>query len=137
MPKNQSDHLNIDVRLDKWLWAARFFKTRALARDMVQSGKVQYNGQRSKPSKLVEIGAKVKVPQGYDFKDVEVLGLSDKRLSAPLAQALYAETEQSIEQREKNHQARKLSSIHSPRPDNRPDKKQRRQLIKIKHQDAN
>lgn len=136
MSVNQSENKITEVRLDKWLWAARFFKTRALARDMVQSGKVQYNGQRSKPSKLVEVGAEVKIPQGYDFKHVVILDLSDKRLGAPLAQKLYQETEASQEQREKNQQARKLSSFHSPRPEQRPDKKQRRQLIKIKHQDA-
>ena len=127
---------NADVRLDKWLWAARFFKTRALAREMVQGGKVQYNGQRSKPSKLVEPGARIKVPQGYDFIEVTVMALNDKRQAAPEAQKLYLETTDSQAVREKNAQARKLSALHSPKPVQRPDKKQRRQLIKIKHQDS-
>lgn len=136
MTANQTLNKTTEVRLDKWLWAARFFKTRGLARDMVQAGKVQYNGQRSKPSKLVEVGAQIRVPQGYDYKEVEVMALHDKRLGAPEAQKLYQETGKSIQLREKNQAARKLSSFHSPRPEQRPDKKQRRQLIKIKHQDA-
>ncbi|QCZ94982.1 ribosome-associated heat shock protein Hsp15 [Salinimonas iocasae] len=122
-----------NVRLDKWLWAARFFKTRALARDMVQSGKVQYNGQRAKPGRQVEIGAMIKIPAGWDHKEVEVLKLSEKRLGAPLAQELYSETQASADKREENQLARKLSSFHSPKPDGRPDKKQRREIIKLKH----
>ena len=122
------------VRLDKWLWAARFCKTRALARDMIQAGKVEYNGQRSKPSKLVELGATIKVPAGYDVKEVKVLQVSEQRKGAPLAQLMYQETEQSQALREKNAEARKLSAFHSPRPDSRPDKKQRRQIIQFKHQ---
>lgn len=125
---------SIEVRLDKWLWAARFFKTRAIARDAVQSGKVQYNGQRSKPGKQVEIGAVIRIPAGYDIKEVTVLQLSEQRKNATLAQSLYQESTQSIETREKNAQARKLSSFHSPRPDSRPDKKQRRQIIQFKQQ---
>jgi ribosome-associated heat shock protein Hsp15 len=124
----------LQVRLDKWLWAARFSKTRAIARDLVQSGKVHYNGQRSKPSKIVEVGAVIKVPMGFDERVVTVKDVKDKRQSASIAQTLYLESEQSIAQREKNQQARKLSLFHSPRPDSRPDKKQRRQIIQFKHQ---
>jgi len=131
--RNQSD-TDVNVRLDKWLWAVRLFKTRGLAREMVQAGKVHYNGQRAKPGRNVEPGAMIKVPAGWDIKEIKVLGLSDKRLSAPLAEALYEETPESIAQRESNQQARKLSAFHSPRPDNRPDKKQRRQIIKFKQQ---
>lgn len=123
------------VRLDKWLWAARFFKTRGLARDAIQAGKVQYNGQRSKPSKLVELNARIRLPAGYDHKELLVIRLSEQRLGAPLAQLLYQETPESIELREKNAEARRLSSFHSPRPDSRPDKKQRRQIIHFKHQE--
>ncbi|WP_018982317.1 ribosome-associated heat shock protein Hsp15 [Salinimonas chungwhensis] len=121
------------VRLDKWLWAARFFKTRALARDMVQSGKVQYNGQRAKPGRPVEIGAMITLPAGWDHKEVEVLDLCEKRQSASLAQALYSETQASVDKREENQRARQLSAFHSPKPDGRPDKKQRREIIKLKH----
>lgn len=134
MTTKQTDKNNASVRLDKWLWAARFFKTRPQAREAVQAGKVQYNGQRSKPGKIVEIGAQIRIPAGWDIKEVVVLELSEKRLSAPLAQQLYGETEESIAQRERNQQARKLNLLHSPHPDSRPDKKQRREIIKLKHQ---
>ena len=122
------------VRLDKWLWAARFYKTRSLARDAVQSGKVQYNGQRSKPGKIVELGATIKVPQGYDLKEVLVVQIKEQRLGAPLAQLMYEETVASETLRASNAEARKLSIFHSPRPDHRPDKKQRRQIIQFKQQ---
>lgn len=120
------------VRIDKWLWAARFYKTRSLARTAVQSGKIKYNGQQCKPSKAVEIGAQIKIPTGYDDKIVIVTAILDRRQSAQIAQTLYAETQESAEQREKNQQARKLSAFHSPRPESRPDKKQRRQIIQFK-----
>ena len=122
------------VRLDKWLWAARFYKTRSIARDAVQSGKVQYNGQRSKPGKIVELGANIKVPQGFDLKEVVVLQVKEQRLGAPLAQLMYEETLASETLRASNAEARRLSAFHSPKPDGRPDKKQRRQIIQFKHQ---
>ena len=125
---------NDSVRLDKWLWAARFFKTRALAREAVQAGKVHYNGQRSKPGKSVELGAMIRVPAGYDLRDVEVLEIFDKRRAAPLAQKMYRETAPSMLKRQENAEARKAQAFHNPHPDQRPDKKQRRQLIRIKHQ---
>lgn len=135
---NSQNENNIDaqlsVRLDKWLWAARLFKTRAIARDAVQSGKVQYNGQRSKPGKIVELGVSIKVPQGYDFKELIVLELSEQRRGAPIAQLMYQESEASLRQRESNAEARKLNAFHSPKPDHRPDKKQRRQIIQFKQQ---
>lgn len=120
------------IRLDKWLWAARFYKTRAIARQMIQSGKVHYNGQRTKPSKAVEIGAMLKLRQGFDSKEVEVIALSDQRRGASEAQLLYRETESSIKQRQQNAQARKLNAMYNPLPQGRPDKKQRRQLIRMK-----
>lgn len=125
---------DIPVRLDKWIWAARFCKTRSIARELIQSGKVTYNGQRAKPSRAVEIGAIVKLPTGFDSKIVVIEQINDKRQSASLAQAMYTETADSIDARMRNAQARKLSIFHSPRPDSRPDKKQRRQIIKFKSQ---
>lgn len=122
------------VRLDKWLWAARFYKTRSIARDMVQSGKVSYNGKRSKPSKVVEVGAIITLRQGQDDKEVELLIISEHRRGAPEAQLLYQETVVSIEKREKNSQLRKLHALESPHPDKRPDKKQRRKIIQFKNQ---
>lgn len=121
------------VRLDKWLWAARFFKTRTIARDNIAAGKVQYNGAKAKPGKIVELGAKVRIPQGYDEKVVKIVALSEQRQSAPIAQTLYEETAQSLEAREQNAAARKINAFHSPRPEARPDKKQRREIIKLKH----
>ncbi|MEG3765549.1 ribosome-associated heat shock protein Hsp15 [Alteromonas sp. 14N.309.X.WAT.G.H12] len=134
MSNGNPDDTDVNVRLDKWLWAARFFKTRSIAREMIQAGKVHYNGQRAKPGKTVERGAMIKVPAGWDIKEVKVLKTSDKRQSAALAQGLYKETDKSIAQREANQAARKLSAFHSPRPEHRPDKKQRRQIIKFKQQ---
>ena len=121
------------VRLDKWLWAARFYKTRSIARNMVDGGKVHYNGQRSKPSKIVELGAVITLRQGQVEKTVTIDRISDQRRGAPEAQTLYSETPESIEKRERQALARKLNA-HNPSPDRRPDKKQRRDLLKFKHQ---
>lgn len=122
------------VRLDKWLWACRFYKTRTLAKNMIDGGKVHYNGQRCKASKLVEIGATIKLAQGYDEKTVLVKGLAEKRLSAPLAQALYEETSDSLAIRQERAELRKTNSLFAPHPDTKPDKKMRRQLLLIKSQ---
>lgn len=121
------------VRLDKWLWAARFYKTRSIARTMVDGGKVHYNGQRSKPSKMVELGAVISLRQGHEEKVVVIEKISDQRRGAPEAQTLYKETDESIKKREDNAQKRKLNA-HNPSPEKRPDKKQRRDIIKFKHQ---
>jgi ribosome-associated heat shock protein Hsp15 len=120
------------VRLDKWLWAARFYKSRALARAMIEGGKVHYNGQRSKPGKGVEIGALIRLWQGQEEKEVRVCALSELRRTAAEAQALYAETADSLARRERNAEARRLNSLYAPHPDTRPDKKQRRDLIRFK-----
>ncbi|MDY0928266.1 ribosome-associated heat shock protein Hsp15 [Pantoea trifolii] len=120
------------VRLDKWLWAARFYKTRALAREMVEGGKVHYNGQRSKPSKLVELNAELTLRQGNDERTVVITAVTDQRRPASEAQALYTETDASIDKREKTALARKMNSLTMPHPDRRPDKKERRDLMKFK-----
>ncbi|MBD2784532.1 ribosome-associated heat shock protein Hsp15 [Xenorhabdus sp. DI] len=125
------------VRLDKWLWAARFYKTRSIAREMIEGGKVHYNGQRSKPSKLVELDAKIKLRQGNDEKTVTVLALSSHRRSATEAQQLYQETAESIIHREKMALARKMNALTMPHPNRRPDKKERRTLIKFKNTKLN
>lgn len=120
------------VRLDKWLWAARFYKTRAIAREMIEGGKVHYNGQRSKPSKLVELEAELTLRQGNDERTVTITGISDQRRPASEAQQLYSETAASIEKREKMALARKMNALTMPHPDRRPDKKERRDLMKFK-----
>lgn len=116
------------VRLDKWLWAARFYRTRAIAKEMIEGGKVHYNGQRSKCSKIVEVGALLQIRQGFDEREVEVLQLSDQRRGAPEAQRLYRETEESIERREKAAAERKALGGSSLNPRHRPNKKDRRQI---------
>ncbi|APC09798.1 ribosome-associated heat shock protein Hsp15 [Providencia rettgeri] len=121
------------VRLDKWLWAARFYKTRAIAREMIEGGKVHYNGQRTKPGKIVELRALIKLRQGNDERIVEIIEISSQRRGAPDAQRLYCETTESIAQREKLTQARKMNALTMPHPDRRPDKKERRTLLKFKH----
>lgn len=121
------------VRLDKWLWAARIYKTRAAAREMIEGGKVHYNGQRSKPSKLVEVAARLTLRQGNDERILVIAAVSDKRGPAPEAQRLYSETAESIEKREKVSLARKMNALSMPHPDRRPDKKERRDLMKFKH----
>ncbi|GAB3532332.1 ribosome-associated heat shock protein Hsp15 [Photobacterium alginatilyticum] len=132
MGQQSSDSGTLQVRLDKWLWAARFYKTRSIARNMIDGGKVHYNGQRSKPSKLVEVGAEIRLRQGSDEKTIIIAKLSDNRRGAPEAQTLYQETADSIKQREQHAQMRKLNAFGSPSPDKRPDKKQRRNIIKFK-----
>lgn len=122
-----------EVRVDKWLWAARFYKTRTLAKTMIEGGKVHYNGQRIKSSKVVEIGAMIKLRQGNEEKEIEVLDISDQRKGAPEAQKLYRETAESIEKREKFALARKANALSMPHPDRRPNKKERRDLIKFKY----
>jgi len=122
------------IRLDKWLWAARFYKTRSIARDMIQGGKVHYNGQRGKASKVVELGALLSIRQGDVIKQVVVEILSDQRRAAAIAETLYKETAESIKKREQYQALRKLSLQNAPHPERKPNKKQRRELIQAKTQ---
>ncbi|MFO8047190.1 MAG: S4 domain-containing protein [Halomonas sp.] len=122
------------VRLDKWLWAARFFKTRGLAKKAIEGGKVHYNGTRAKTSRSVEPGALVRVPQGWDLLEVEVVALSDQRRGAPEARALYRETEESAVRREREAEARRLTNQAMQHPLKRPDKKQRRNIQRFQRQ---
>ena len=124
------------VRLDKWLWAARIYKTRALAREMIEGGKVHYNGQRSKPGKVVELNATLLLRQGNDERTIVVKGITEQRRPASEAVALYEETAESIEKREKMALARKMNALTMPHPDRRPDKKERRDLLRFKHGDS-
>ncbi|MEX5410591.1 ribosome-associated heat shock protein Hsp15 [Atlantibacter hermannii] len=124
-----------EVRLDKWLWAARFYKTRALAREMIEGGKVHYNGQRTRPSKNVELNAEIVLRQGNDQRTVIVKAITDQRRPASEAVLLYEETAQSVENREKLALARKMNALTMPHPERRPDKKERRDLIKFKYGD--
>ena len=120
------------IRLDKWLWAARFYKTRAIAKEMINGGKVHYNGQRVKSSKVAELDAIIKLRQGHDEKQIVIKKLSEQRQKATVAQTLYQETPESITKRETYAEARRLNALNNPAPDHKPDKKQRRQLIRFK-----
>lgn len=120
------------IRLDKWLWAARFYKTRSIAREMINGGKVHYNGQRAKASKIVELSALLSIRQGDVIKQVSVESLSDQRRGAPIAQTLYKETDESFKKREQYQELRKLSLQNAPHPPKKPNKKQRRELIQAK-----
>jgi ribosome-associated heat shock protein Hsp15 len=118
------------VRIDKWLWAARFFKTRGLAKAAIENGRVLVDDnklQKTKPSRMLERGLTLKIRQGFDDKTIVVTELSDQRRGATEAQLLYRETQQSIEAREKIVAERKALNSSIPRTI-RPNKKQRRQI---------
>ena len=121
-----------EVRIDKWLWAARFYKTRSLAQQMVEGGKVHVDGQRVKASKPVRVGQLVVLRQGELQREVEVLALAEKRGSAPQAAVLYQETQDSIARREQVSAERRAAIISAPHPDHRPDKKARRDLRRFR-----
>ena len=120
------------VRLDKWLWAARFYKTRALAKEAIEGGKVHINGQRCKAGKEPKVGDVIKLRAGWDDRVVVVKTIYNKRQKAELAQQLYEETAESLAAREQAAEDRKLLRDSVPRPDQRPDKKQRRELLRHK-----
>lgn len=130
--KNRNSESSGAVRIDKWLWAARFYKTRSIARQMVDGGKVEYNGARAKPSRTVEVGAQIKLLQGFSRREVIVKAISDVRGPAPVATTLYEETAESIARREEEAKRNKMAALLSPRPDTRPNKKERRELEHVK-----
>ena len=120
------------VRIDKWLWAARFFKTRSLASRACDLGRIQFNQQPAKPSREVRVGDALRITTaGGDF-DVEVLGVSEMRGPAPVAQALYRETDASRELRKKVAEERKAMRAFAPAPESRPSKKDRRKIIQFR-----
>jgi ribosome-associated heat shock protein Hsp15 len=117
------------LRIDKWLWTARFYKTRTLATDEINKGRVQVNGQDAKPSREVKPGDTVSLRSGPVLRTVRVLGLSAARGPAPVAQALYEETPESLTARTQAAEQRRLAPepAHA-QPDGRPTKRDRRQL---------
>lgn len=116
------------MRLDKWLWAARFFKTRSLAQQAVTGGKVHLDGQRVKAGHTLRAGARLQIRRGFEQFEVVVLALSETRGSASVAQTLYQETDASRQQREHEAELRKANAAAMPYSDGKPDKRQRRQL---------
>ncbi|MFN3582019.1 MAG: RNA-binding S4 domain-containing protein [Pseudomonas sp.] len=121
------------VRLDKWLWAARFFKTRALAKAALEGGKVQCEGVRCKPGKEPRIGDELQIRQGNEQRTVVVKVLSDQRRGAPEAQLLYEETAESQRLREAAVLQRKALGPGALISDQRPSKKQRRQIHRFRN----
>lgn len=122
------------VRLDRWLWAARFFKTRALATEAIRGGHVHLGGQRVKPAKGVTIGDRLEIRKGEVTFLLEVLALSEKRVSAPIAQTFYRESEASVAAREAASEQRRLQrALGAPlATEGRPDKRQRRLLHRFR-----
>jgi ribosome-associated heat shock protein Hsp15 len=117
-----------NVRIDKWLWAARFFKTRSLATDALDTGRVRLDGERIKPARIVKIDDKLTIDNGSDRWEVVVLGISDQRTAAPIARTLYQETEESVVRRENDQEARRLFPEPGSSIKGRPTKRDRRAL---------
>lgn len=130
MANSPSETTPQKVRLDKWLWSARFYRTRTLAKEAIEAGRVHHGGSRVKVSKEIAVGDELTIRQGsanhYTQKTVQVLALSENRGNATQAQLLYSETPESISQREYFNEQKKLANL--ARPDHRPNKKERRQL---------
>ncbi|WP_420550212.1 RNA-binding S4 domain-containing protein [Litorivicinus lipolyticus] len=123
------------VRLDKWLWAARFFKTRGLARAAIDGGHVHINGHRAKPSKAVEVGMTLSVSKGQSVFDLVVNAVSAQRRGAPEAQLLYTETEDSQAKRKEQALRRAAQSAGIMAPSSRPSKKDRREIHRFQRQE--
>lgn len=119
-------------RLDKWLWCARFFKTRGLAAQAVLGGKVHVNGERTRPAHNLRVGDRLALSIHGSTAEIEVLGFPVRRGPATEAQTFYAETPESIERRTKLREQHRLADMSRPRPDSRPDKRERRQLSRIR-----
>ena len=128
-----SEHGSSKVRIDKWLWAARFFKTRSLAKTAIEGGKVLLAGQKVKVSREVAPGDMLRIRQGWDEREVKVIATSEQRRAAPIAQTLYEETEASIERRARAAEARKAAGTLA-RPSQRPGKHERKALERLRKQ---
>lgn len=120
------------VRIDRWLWAARFYKTRSLAKTAIESGKIAVNDQRTKASKEISIDDQLSIRRGDSNQIIIVRCLTDKRGSAKIAQALYEETEQSRLEREIIAEKRKITRAGYSSPSNKPSKKDRRKITELK-----
>ena len=130
-----SDEL-VKVRLDKWLWAARFFKTRALAATAIETGKVEVNGERAKRAKLLQVGDSLRIRLGPYYHVVTVRGLSEHRGPASIAATLYEETEEGRKSRAAMQLQVKAAEAMSGYDRGRPTKKDRRDIERLKRRDA-
>ena len=124
------------VRLDLWLWAARFYKTRSLAKQAIESSKVEIEGESVKPSRIVKTGDALDVRRGDELFQIEVVGLSTKRGSAPVAQALYRESPESIERRAAERERKRMEATGYRAPVGKPDKRARRLIQALGDLDA-
>ena len=134
MSKQPNQQPTESMRVDKWLWAARFFKTRSIAKAAIEGGKVHVNNERVKVSREIRIGMELTIQQGFDKKTVMVKALSSVRGGAPAAQLMYEETEVSIARRELLSSQRKLHNL--ARPEHRPTKKDRRDISKFRQENG-
>ncbi len=124
------------VRLDIWLWASRFFRSRALAKQAIEGGKVKFGGTPAKPAKLVRVGDRLEVSRGQDRYEIDVLALSAQRGSAALAQQCYRETDNSRVAREELAQQRRMAATGYSKPLSKPDKRARRLIRALGDIDA-
>lgn len=124
------------VRLDLWLWAARFYKTRSLAKQAIESNKVEVDGQAAKPSRTVKLGELLRVRRGEETFEIEVLALSGKRGPASVAQTLYRESEQSRARRQAERDTRQAERAGYQAPQGKPDKRARRLIRALGDIDA-
>ncbi|MDX8381808.1 MAG: S4 domain-containing protein [Ghiorsea sp.] len=122
------------VRIDKWLWAARFFKNRALASEAVKAGHVDINGEQCKPSKSVHVGNEIDIRKENLSWTIRITKLAEKRGSANLAATMYDETAQSLSLRLQALEQRKFQTLNAPSPNKRPDKHDRKKIQKFKQQ---
>ena len=128
-----TDKSQLKTRLDKWLWAARFYKTRHLAAEAINGGHVHLNGQRIKPSRVIQLADKLTIHKTPFTFEITVEGLSIRRGPAKEAQLLYVEDEESIKKRETLAEQRKLDAAQFPHAERRPDKRDRRRIIRFKN----
>ncbi|MFT4257723.1 MAG: RNA-binding S4 domain-containing protein [Pseudoxanthomonas sp.] len=126
----------VSIRLDVWLWAARFFKTRALARQAIETGKVEVAGQRAKPARTLKPGEALKIDRAGETLEVEVLAISDMRGPASVAQTLYRESETSRRRREAERELRRAEAAGYRAPTHKPDKRARRLIRALGDIDA-
>lgn len=121
-----------EIRVDKWLWTSRFFKTRSLASEAVNGGKVHLNGHRVKAGRTVKIGNALSIQKGSDLFEITIVGINLTRRPAKEACLLYEESEQSRSRREQEHEIKKLASATRPVPQRKPGKREREQLRNFK-----
>ena len=133
MPKHDNKKMASGMRLDKWLWCARFFRTRTQAADAVRNGRVLVNEERSKPAKLIDAGSRIRISKGPCRFDIKITSLADNRKSAADAVSLFTESRESVALRERMTAQLQLDSVLAPRTKGRPTRRERRALAYFKN----